>query len=118
MPLAVGALLSQTRSVNLGRGWQAQIASLMGELGPAEDLSLLEALEEEAPAKPAEPTMMSKEARALVMAGQGQAGLQLWKVGSAQLHPFPVFRGSRWRLQCRPGLKPARQSWLRGCSRV
>ena len=87
---AAGGLLSQTRSVNLGCGWQAQIATLMGELGPAEDLSLLEALEEEAPAKPAEPTMMSKEARALVMSGQGKAGLQLWKVGALQLHMLPV----------------------------
>ena len=95
MRSAVCALLSQTRSIDLSRGWQAQIAALMGEVGPAEDLSLLEALEEEVPAKPAEPTMMSKEARALVMSGQGKAGLQLWKVGSLHLLTCPVVRGFR-----------------------
>ena len=62
---------------------QARIASLVSERGGAEDMPLLEALEDpaEAPPPPAsEPTMMSREARALMLSGQGQAGLQLWKV--------------------------------------
>lgn len=33
--------------------------------------------------EPAGPTMMSKEARQLMLSGQGQAGLQAWKVRGA-----------------------------------
>jgi hypothetical protein len=37
--------------------------------------------EEEEEAKPQEPTMMSKEARAMFLAGEGTAALDAWKVG-------------------------------------
>lgn len=35
-----------------------------------------------------EPTMMSREARALMLSGQGQAGLEMWKVSQDAAVPF------------------------------
>lgn len=58
---------------------QAEIAA--GELGenPLAPTEVLKELED-GPEEPAGPTMMSKEARQLMLSGQGQAGLQAWKV--------------------------------------
>ena len=59
--------------------FQAEIAA--AELGenPLAPTELLKELED-GPEEPAGPTMMSKEARQLMLSGQGQAGLQAWKV--------------------------------------
>ncbi len=65
---------------------QAELAaSGLGEnpVAPAENLALLGALEEgEAPKGP---TMMGREARQLMLSGQGAAGLVAWKVGVSTL---------------------------------
>lgn len=67
--------------------WQGEVAAAgLGEnpLAPTELLKELEPEVEE----PAGPTMMSKEARQLMLSGQGQAGLQAWKVrGAVSRHP-------------------------------
>ena len=49
----------------------------------AADLALLGGLEEEE--EPKGPTMMGREARQLMLSGQGAAGLAAWKV-----HPHPL----------------------------
>ena len=66
---------------------QAELAaSGLGEnpVAPAENLALLGALEEaEAPKEG--PTMMGREARQLMLSGQGAAGLAAWKVSLSSL---------------------------------
>ena len=67
---------------------QAEIAASgldgLGEnpVAPTENLALLGALEGEDQA-PKGPTMMGREARQLMLSGQGAAGLAAWKVTSA-----------------------------------
>lgn len=67
-----------------GTQMQAQLAALAGELGVIEDANVLEELnqgpEKQKPLRSQEPTMMSREARQLVVSGAGQAGLDRWKV--------------------------------------
>ena len=60
---------------------QAELAaSGLGEnpVAPAENLALLGGLEEDE--APKGPTMMGREARQLMLSGQGAAGLVAWKV--------------------------------------
>ncbi len=83
----------------------AGIAAMRGAGGSG--AALLEALESDGtpggqPATPLaaaaqqQPTMMSKEARALMMAGLGDEGLQLWKVrGPADIVPTVAAEGCR-----------------------
>lgn len=55
---------------------------------PLAPTELLKELEDDLE-EPAGPTMMSKEARQLMLSGQGQAGLQAWKVNlSIPTHPL------------------------------
>ena len=67
---------------------QAEIAASeldgLGEnpVAPTENLALLGALEGEDEA-PKGPTMMGREARQLMLSGQGAAGLVAWKVTPA-----------------------------------
>ena len=51
---------------------------------PAENLALLGALEEDE--APKGPTMMGREARQLMLSGQGAAGLAAWKVSAPHAH--------------------------------
>lgn len=50
----------------------------------ADNLALLGALEGEEEAPKEGPTMMGREARQLMLSGQGAAGLQAWKVTTRQ----------------------------------
>lgn len=63
----------------------ALAASGLGEnpVAPAENLAMLGGLEEEE--APKGPTMMGREARQLMLSGQGAAGLAAWKVRSSTL---------------------------------
>jgi hypothetical protein len=83
-------------------------AAELGEnpLAPTELLKELEV--EDGPEEPKGPTMMSREARQLMLSGQGQAGLQAWKVGIST----PVCTSSG-----KPGGKFARKAPDRFCSR-
>ena len=66
---------------------QAELAaSGLGEnpVAPAENLALLGGLEEDD--APKGPTMMGREARQLMLSGQGAAGLAAWKVNQHPLH--------------------------------
>ena len=59
------------------------MAVLGGKLGLAEEAAVLGSLEggaDEAAAKPAVPTMMSKEARSLLASEDGPGALRKWKV--------------------------------------
>lgn len=53
----------------------------VSELDPEDDVFGALEPEESKPEQPAEPTMMSLEARQMFLSGQGQDGLQMWKVG-------------------------------------
>ncbi len=61
------------------------------------DLAALAGLGEPEAEADAGPTMMSREARALIAAGDGQAGLLAWKVPrSTPLHDVVAFRVVYW----------------------
>ncbi len=59
------------------------------------DLAALAGLGEPEPEPAAAPTMMSREARALITAGDGAAGLRAWKVRPRAPWPLSALRGCR-----------------------
>lgn len=71
------------------RGRQDGGSAMASELDGNDLLNTFAALEEDeesaAPVVVAEPTMMSVEARQMFLAGQGNGGLQLWKVEPTHL---------------------------------
>ncbi len=69
-------VLCSRRRLTLPAVCPLRVAQTLGVGGV--ELGALE--EEEAPALSAQPTMMSKEARKLMLSGMGSKGLQMWKV--------------------------------------